>query len=74
MVQGLGKEVYFILNKFDAASERATLDCLPQDRVIASIPLDRRVFERGLDGSELDFKLEGVGKIADFLDRMAGTT
>jgi CO dehydrogenase maturation factor len=73
MVQGLGKEVYFILNKFDAASERAVMDSLPQDRVIASIPFDRRVFECGLDGSELDFELEGVGKIADCLDRMVGT-
>jgi CO dehydrogenase nickel-insertion accessory protein CooC1 len=44
------------------------------NRVIAPIPLDRRVFERGFDGSELDFELEGAGKIDDFLDGMAGTT
>jgi CO dehydrogenase maturation factor len=74
MVQGLGKEVYFILNKFDAANERAALDSLPRNRVIGSIPLDRRVLERGFDGGELDFELEGIGRIADFLDGMAGTT
>jgi CO dehydrogenase maturation factor len=73
MVRGLGKEVYYILNKSDAATERVALDSLPRDRVIASIPFDRRVFERGLDGSELDFRLEGVGTIADLLDKIVGT-
>ncbi len=72
MVEDLGKEVYYILNKTDDETERAVLDSLQQDMVISSIPIDKRISLYGLQGSELDFKLEGIGKIADFLEEEAG--
>jgi CO dehydrogenase maturation factor len=72
MVRDLGKEVYYILNKTDEITQRVVLDSLPQDRVIASIPFDTRVFQCGLDGRELAFRLEGVAGIADVLDQTAG--
>lgn len=72
MVRDLGKEVYYILNKTDEEMERTLLDSLPKGMVIAAIPNDRRVFQCGLEGSELGLKLDGIGKIADFLKEEAG--
>ena len=72
MVKDLGTEVFYVLNKTDDESERTLLDSLPRGRIIGSIPNDRRIALYGLQGSELDLKLEGIGKIADFLKEKAG--
>ena len=71
MVQDLGKELYYVLNKTDAETQQVVLGSLPKDRVIASIPVDKRVSKCGLDGSEFRFGLEGIGRIADFLSQRA---
>ena len=72
MVKNLGKQVYYILNKTDNKSERTLSDSFPRGMVIASIPNDKRISLCGLQGSELDLKLEGIGKIADFLKEKSG--
>ncbi|MBN1838337.1 MAG: P-loop NTPase [Spirochaetales bacterium] len=67
MVKNLGKELYYVLNKIDDENEQAVMDSLPKDRVIASLPFDRRVARCGLEGSEPTFRLEGVARIAELL-------
>ena len=68
MVQELGKQVYYVLNKTDEEAKRVALSSLPKDKVIATIPVDRRIYQCGLDGSEIAFRLEEVARIADFLN------
>jgi CO dehydrogenase maturation factor len=68
MVKNLGKEIYYILNKTDEETEVILLNSFPKDIVIASIPKDNRIFRCGLEGKELDLKLEEIGKIADLLE------
>jgi CO dehydrogenase maturation factor len=67
MVGNLGKELYFVLNKVTEETQRAVLDSLPKDRVIASLPVDERISLSGLEGSELTFRVDAVAEIAAFL-------
>jgi CO dehydrogenase maturation factor len=67
MVQALGKEVFYVLNRVDSSTRTAALGSLPADRLLACIPFDRKIFQAGLDGSELSMRLEEISRIADFL-------
>ena len=40
------------------------------DKVVAAIPVDERIARNCLFGKPLDFKLEGIKKLADFLVNM----
>jgi len=70
MAKDLGKSVYYVLNKIDEESKEILSNSLDEDKVITAIPEDRRIFKGGLEGRELDLKLEGIERLADFLEAM----
>lgn len=63
-----GKPLYYVLNKTDEETARFLLDSVDQNKVVSVIPEDKKVFRNGLVGEALDFKLKGVGELADFLE------
>ena len=68
MMENLEKGVYYILNKTDIKTEKILRNALSQERIIAVVPDDERIFMCGLEGNELLAKPEGIDEIADFLE------
>ena len=65
-----GKPLYYILNRTDEETEGFILDSIARDKVVAAIPADERIAKNGLLGKPLDFELEGINKLAEFLTKM----
>ncbi len=57
------------MNKTDDETARFLLDSVDRNKVVSVIPEDKRVFKNCLVGEALDFELNGVGELADFLER-----
>ncbi len=64
-----GKPLYYVLNKTDDETAKFLLDSVDKNKVVSVIPEDKKVFRYGLVGEALDFELNGVGELADFLER-----
>jgi len=69
MAKKSGTSVYYILNKIDKEPRESFLKFLDGNKIIAVVPYDKRISLFGLEGGELNFKLEGINKIADFLNK-----
>lgn len=67
--ESAGKPLYYVLNKTDEETARFLLDSVDRSKVVSVIPEDKRVFKNCLVGEALDFKLKGIGELADFLER-----
>jgi CO dehydrogenase maturation factor len=61
------KLVYFILNKINDSLAEAMLNKLDKTRVIAQIPFDQSIQQKGLSGEELDINVSGLEEVTDFL-------
>jgi CO dehydrogenase maturation factor len=62
-----GCKVYFVLNKVEPDIREEMLDSLNRVNVVAEIPAKRDIFKASLKGEELDFELEEIVKLAEFL-------
>ena len=69
--ESAGKPLYYVLNKTDEETARFLLDSVDRNKVVSVIPEDKRVFKNCLVGEALDFEVNGVGELADFLERKA---
>jgi CO dehydrogenase maturation factor len=67
MVQEGGKKVYFILNKAEDAVAQKMLDSVGKEQIIAAIPFNATIQEKGLNGETLDVELPQIEIIKDFL-------
>lgn len=72
MVEGIGKNIYYILNKVDEETRGILLELLDESRVAGVIPQDERIFRSCLKGEELDFEVEGIKELADLLESSSG--
>jgi len=68
MAEAINKSFYYVLNKVDEETREILLKSVDKNKVIASILEDKRIFKNCLNGEELDFKVEEIGKLADFLE------
>jgi len=64
-----GCKVYFVLNKVEPDIREEMLNSVNCVNVIAEIPAKREVFKASFKGEELDFELEEIAKLAEFLDK-----
>lgn len=64
------KNVYFVLNKITGNSKDLILESIDEEKVLGILPRDGRVFEAGLKGEKLDFKLGEIEKVANSLLEM----
>jgi CO dehydrogenase maturation factor len=69
MVSTLNKRLYYILNKVEKETRSALENYLDKDRIVAAIPKDDRIFKAGLDGYDLDIRVDGIAKTADVLQK-----
>jgi len=67
MANEANKSVYFVLNKIDDNLAVKMLNKLGKTRVIAQIPFNQSIQEKGLSGEELDMKVSGLEEIANFV-------
>jgi CO dehydrogenase maturation factor len=67
--ESAGKPLYYVLNKTDEETSRFLLDSVDRNKVVSDIPADKKIFRNCLVGEALDFELESVGELADFLER-----
>jgi len=63
-----GCKVYFVLNKVEPDIREEMLNSINYVNVIAEIPAKREIFKASLKGGELDFELEDIEKLAEFLE------
>lgn len=63
----VNKPVYYILNKTNQELENELLKNLDNDKIIAKIPNDDRIFSSGLRGMELNFEVEEIQKVAEII-------
>jgi CO dehydrogenase maturation factor len=64
-----GCKVYFVLNKVEPDIKEEMLNSVNRVDVIAEIPEKREIFKAALKGEELDFKVEEIAKLAEFLEK-----
>jgi len=68
MAKAINKSFYYVLNKVDEETREILLKSVDKNKVVAAISEDKRIFKNCLNGEELDFKVEEIGKLADFLE------
>ncbi|MCW4009836.1 MAG: P-loop NTPase [Candidatus Bathyarchaeota archaeon] len=61
------KSVYFILNKINASLAETMLNKLGKTRVIAQIPFNQSIQQKGLTGEELETDVPEIEAIANFV-------
>ena len=64
MAKGIGKKMYFVLNKVDDDNRAMMLESLDQLNVIGAIPVNKDVSRAGLEGEELDIHLPEIEELA----------
>ncbi|MDI9394570.1 MAG: ATP-binding protein [Euryarchaeota archaeon] len=64
-----GCGVYFVLNKVEPDIREDVLASVNCTNVVAEIPAKRELFKASLKGEELDFELEEIVKLAEFLEK-----
>jgi CO dehydrogenase maturation factor len=62
-----GCKVYFVLNKVEPDIREEMLASINRVSVVAEIPEKREIFKASLKGKELNFELEEIKKLAEFL-------
>ncbi len=67
MGESIDKKVLYVLNKIDDQIEGTISKSLDKSKILASVPKDGRIFTYGLEGRELDFELEEIREIVDYL-------
>ncbi|WP_026068983.1 ATP-binding protein [Methanomassiliicoccus luminyensis] len=67
MAHEAGKPAYFILNKVEDGSSEKLLGSLDRSDVIAIVPRDREVEQKGLSGEPLDGSIQGLSGISSFV-------
>ena len=67
MASEASKSVYFVLNKINDSLAETMLNKLGKTRVIAQIPFDQSIQQKGLSGEELDINVSGLEEITDFV-------
>lgn len=68
MAEQIDKDVSYVLNRADGEVQRLLIQKVEREKVITSVPEDRRIFRYCLEGKELDFRVESIGDIADMLE------
>ncbi len=64
-----GCRVYFVLNKVEPDIKEEMLASVNCMNVVAEIPERREIFKASLKGEKLDFELDEIKKLADFLEK-----
>ncbi len=64
-----GCRVYFVLNKVEPDIREEMLASVNCVNIVAEIPERREIFKASLKGEELDFELDEIKKLADFLEK-----
>ncbi|MBN2547355.1 MAG: adenylyl-sulfate kinase [Spirochaetes bacterium] len=68
MAKSINKDYYYILNRIDEETKKILLESVDNKKVIASIPDNRKIARANLKGEELDFELEEIEKLVNFLE------
>ncbi|MFW6122079.1 MAG: P-loop NTPase, partial [Petrotogales bacterium] len=71
MANEANKSVYFILNKIQEKFALKMLNKMDKTHVIAQIPFDESIQEKGLAGEELDINVPTIGDITTFVTQTA---
>jgi len=64
-----GCKVYFVLNKVEPDIKEEMLTAVKCVNVVAEIPEKREIFKASLKGEELNFDLDEIKKLAEFLSK-----
>ena len=68
MAAAIGKPVYYLLNRVDAAAQQVLIDAVPdEDKVACVIPVNPVLLAGGLSGSALTVRLPEIGRVADLI-------
>jgi CO dehydrogenase maturation factor len=65
MAKGIGKKIYFVLNKVDDDDRATMLKSLDQLNIVGAIPANRNISRAGLAGEEIDLNLPEIESLAD---------
>jgi CO dehydrogenase maturation factor len=63
-----GVQAYFVINKVEKELSEAVAAELVQEKVIASLPLDRKLFIQNLKGEPLDSSLPALEVVCSFIE------
>lgn len=64
-----GKELYFILNRAEGDSKEIMCSKVPENRVLATIPILESLFRAGLLGTEFQTNILEIETISEFLEK-----
>ncbi len=62
-----GKDLYYILNKAEGESKAILYEKVPENRILATLPIMESVFRAGLLGNKFNVESEEIESIASFL-------
>ena len=66
--QQVKKPVYYVLNKVNKEIENELFASVVKNKVAAVITENKNIFKSNLAGTELDFQVKGINKLADLLE------
>lgn len=72
LASAAGKDIYYVLNKIDEESKSLLYEKVPEDLILATLPVMESVFRAGLLGSEFNVESEEIESIASFLMDLKG--
>jgi len=68
IAKGMGKPLYFVLNKVDDDTKGVMSKSLDRDKVAAAIPTNNNIFNACLSGEEIDMNLREIEELTDVLE------
>ncbi|WP_406656609.1 P-loop NTPase [Methanolobus sp. ZRKC2] len=70
LANAAGKELYFVLNRVEGGSKTILFEQVPQNRVLATLPIMESVFRAGLLGNEFNVNSPEIESIVSFLVKL----
>ncbi|MFP4655730.1 MAG: adenylyl-sulfate kinase [Methanohalobium sp.] len=67
IVDGIDKPLYYICNRAEGDAREILCSKLPDDKLVATVPVNESIFKAGLLGNEFQFTVPEIEDISDFL-------
>jgi CO dehydrogenase maturation factor len=73
LAEAAGKDLYYVLNRVEGKTKTVLCEKVPEDRIIATLPVMVSVFKAGLLGEKFQVDVPEVEEICGFLKNISST-
>lgn len=73
LAESAGKDLYYVLNRVEGKTKTVLCEKVPEDRILATLPVIVSVFKAGLLGEKFQVDVPEVSEICTFLKKIDST-